>query len=265
MRTWSALLLAALLALAGRSTQAQCAGDVDGNGQVTVDEVIIVVNAALGGCPVPPGVGGCPGDLDGGGSVTIDEIMHVVNAALGDCPTSPSPVATPTATPTLAATVTASPTSTPFGCPYTFLDDTLQNASCDYLGPFNSDPNCPTDLEAIFAGEGVLGGLVGIGLNTTPELITFVARVTSLTSATLLGYTVGDDTTVQVVGGTVELQQNGQVLVIAPDSATIDIVSDSGQCPFVQFTGTYIGVLTTRLAPALPLAARIQPAAFRFR
>lgn len=266
MRGVSALLLAAMLAFVARPAQAQCAGDLDGNGQVTIDEVLTVVRAALAGCSQAPGGGGCPGDLDGNGSVTIDEIMQVVNAALGACPLATPTELAPTAvaSPTPTATTTASPTTTPVTCPYTFVDNTLQNASCDYLGPFNPDPNCPTDLEAIFGGEGRLGGLVGIGLNTTPDLITFVATVTSPTAATLLGYTVGDDTTVQPVGGTVELQQNGQVLVITPDNAPIDIVTDTAQCPFVQYTGTYIGVLSTPVAPARRLAARIQPAAFRF-
>ena len=269
MRGCPALLLTAVLVLVGRPLWAQCAGDLDGNGRVTVDEVLTVVNAALSGCGVPPAVASCPGDLDGSGSVTIGEILQAVNAALAACPqptrTPVALTATPTATVTLSATPTPSPTDTPVSCPYTFLDNTLQNASCDYLGPFNADPSCPTDLEAIFAGEGVLGGLVGVGLNTTPDIITFVGTVTSATSATLLGYTIGNDTTVQPAGGTVELQQNGQVLIIAPDTATIDIIADTGQCAFVQYAGSYVGVLSAGVAPPLPLAARIQPAAFRFR
>ncbi len=269
MRGWPALLLTAMLVLIGRPLWAQCAGDLDGNGRVTIDEVLTVVNAALSGCAVAPAVAICPGDLDGSGSVTINEILQVVNAALSTCaqPTqTPAALApTPTATATLSATPTPSSTGTPVSCPYTFLDNTLQNASCDYLGPFNADPSCPTDLEAIFASEGMLGGLVGVALNTTPDMITFVGTVTKETEATLLGYTIGNDTTVQPAGGTVELRQNGQVLVIAPDTPTIDIVGDTGQCAFDQYTGSYVGVLSAGTAPALRVAARIQPAAFRLR
>lgn len=269
MRGCPALLLTAVLVLVGRPLWAQCAGDLDGNGRVTIDEVLMVVNAALNGCGAPPAAPGCPGDLDGNGSVTINEILQAVNAALSTCaqPTqTPAAIApTPTATATLSATPSPSSTGTPASCPYTFLDNTLQNASCDYLGPFNADPSCPTDLEAIFGSEGMLGGLVGVALNTTPDMITFVGTVTSATSATLLGYTIGNDTTLQPVGGTIELRQNGQVLVVAPDTATIDIIGDTGQCAFDQYTGSYVGVLSAGVAPALRLAARIQPAAFRFR
>jgi hypothetical protein len=50
---------------------------------VTVDELVRMVNIALGSsnldsCP--------PGDQNGDGEVTIDEIIQGVNAALDGCP-----------------------------------------------------------------------------------------------------------------------------------------------------------------------------------
>lgn len=54
----------------------------------------------------------CPGDLNGDGSVTVDEILVVVNTALNGC--NPIPTATPSAPslPTATATQTGPPTRT---------------------------------------------------------------------------------------------------------------------------------------------------------
>jgi hypothetical protein len=76
---------------------AQCGGDCGGDGEVTVDELITIVNIALEVtaitvCP--------PGDLDGDGTVTINEIVSAVNNALNGCVAG----ATPTATATRGAT-----------------------------------------------------------------------------------------------------------------------------------------------------------------
>jgi hypothetical protein len=269
----SALLLSALLlALPAGLVRAQCPGDLNGDGRVTIDEILTMVNAALHGCPPPGAVLSCPGDLNGDGMVTVDEILRALNAALSGCPTAtamPIP-STPTATateataPTPSATATASPTTLPSTCPYTFLDNTLAgNVSCDYYGPFNSDPECPTDLESLFAGD---GAMLGVGIGTTPDIITFVATVTSATSAALVGYTRGNDTTIFSASGTVQLQQDGQRLVVAPDSPPFDLATDTSQCAFVQYTGTYAGLLSAEAARAAPSMLRtrgVQPASFR--
>jgi hypothetical protein len=272
----STLLLAALLfALCAAPVRAQCAGDLNNDGVVTIDEILTMVRAALNGCPLPGAFPSCPGDLNGDGIVAIDEILHALNMALSGCrpPTAtplpstatPTPSATEPTTPTPTATATASPTAPLPTCPYTFLDNTLGgNASCDYFGPFNSDPSCPTDLEALFTGDGEIVG-VGIG---TEDMITFVATVTSATSASLVGYTIGSDTRLLDVSGTVELQQEGRVLVIAPDSPPFDIAGDNGQCAFVQYTGTYEGVLSGMAAPAMRPARRaasLEPVSLRLR
>jgi hypothetical protein len=71
-----------------------CLGDCNGDGEVTVDELIRGVNIALGSLPLSE----CPvfdGNEDG--SVTVDELITAVNNALSGCP--PVATATPTATP----------------------------------------------------------------------------------------------------------------------------------------------------------------------
>jgi hypothetical protein len=58
-----------------------CVGDCSGDGEVTVDELITMVNIALGGavtnCP--------PGDANADGEITVDEIVAAVNKALNGC------------------------------------------------------------------------------------------------------------------------------------------------------------------------------------
>ena len=59
-----------------------CAGDCDNSGGVTIDEILTLVNIALGNADVS----GCePGDRNGDGKITIDEILAAVNNALNGC------------------------------------------------------------------------------------------------------------------------------------------------------------------------------------
>lgn len=61
---------------------APCVGDCNVSGDVTVDEIVTMVNLALGG-----GVTGCAaGDSNNDGAITVDEIITAVNFALVGCP-----------------------------------------------------------------------------------------------------------------------------------------------------------------------------------
>ncbi|MCX8073231.1 MAG: hypothetical protein N3C12_12390 [Candidatus Binatia bacterium] len=59
-----------------------CAGDCGGDGEVTVDEIVRLVNIALGAAAVDQCTAG---DTNGDGEITIDEIVAAVNKALGGC------------------------------------------------------------------------------------------------------------------------------------------------------------------------------------
>jgi hypothetical protein len=60
-----------------------CIGDCDDDGNVTVDELITLVNIALGDTDVSE----CEaGDADGSGTVTVDELVGAVGRALLGCP-----------------------------------------------------------------------------------------------------------------------------------------------------------------------------------
>jgi hypothetical protein len=90
------MMVAAISVLVGviepwRAVAAACAGDCDGGGAVTINELLMGVNMALGSVPVS----GCPSfDRNRDGVVTIDELLDAVRAALVGCP-----IATPTPTP----------------------------------------------------------------------------------------------------------------------------------------------------------------------
>jgi hypothetical protein len=61
-------------------------GDCGDGGQVTIDEILTMVNIALGNV----GVGACTaGDANADGKITVDEILTAVDNALNGCRASP--------------------------------------------------------------------------------------------------------------------------------------------------------------------------------
>ncbi|HUI28317.1 MAG TPA: hypothetical protein VL403_19710 [Candidatus Kryptonia bacterium] len=86
-----------------------CIGDCDGNGVVTVDELVRAVNVALGLVQLNQ----CSTiDCDGNGHPGVDCLVQAVNAALSGCPPSPTPSMTATLTPAPTSVATESPTFT---------------------------------------------------------------------------------------------------------------------------------------------------------
>lgn len=70
-------------ATATPATQPDCAGDCDGSDDVTVDEIVALINIALGTVDIERCTAG---DLDGSSSITVDEIVRALNRALDGCP-----------------------------------------------------------------------------------------------------------------------------------------------------------------------------------
>ncbi len=59
-----------------------CVGDCSGDGQVTVDELVTMINIALG----ESAVASCgAGDANGDGQITVDEILTAVSNTLNGC------------------------------------------------------------------------------------------------------------------------------------------------------------------------------------
>lgn len=76
-----------LLFSAGELEARICLGDCDGSDDVTVDEIITMVNIGLGSQSVSM----CfAGDANTDGEVTVDEIVAAVNNALNGCPEPPT-------------------------------------------------------------------------------------------------------------------------------------------------------------------------------
>ena len=59
-----------------------CVGDCDGSGDVTVNELITMVNIALGNTSLSACTAG---DADDNGTIEINEIIAAVNKALNGC------------------------------------------------------------------------------------------------------------------------------------------------------------------------------------
>lgn len=79
------LVCGAVSALGGPAEAQMCVGDCSGDEQVTVDEIVTMVNIALGQASVST----CPaGDPSGDDQVTVDEILQAVNNALNGCGSS---------------------------------------------------------------------------------------------------------------------------------------------------------------------------------
>jgi hypothetical protein len=84
----------------GFAQSGSCVGDCGNDGEVTIEEIIIGVNIAMGSMPM----GDCLAfDPSGDGEVTIEEIVLGVKGALQGC----QPITTPTPTPTRTPTMTS--------------------------------------------------------------------------------------------------------------------------------------------------------------
>lgn len=101
-----ALALGCIVGVASLSS-AQCVGDCNGDGAVSINELITAVNIALGNRDLED----CPNaDGNGNGGIGINELIQAVNNASKGCGPTPTPQAT--STPTATATLPG-PTATP--------------------------------------------------------------------------------------------------------------------------------------------------------
>lgn len=81
-----------LLSLSSVDPACGCAGDCDGSGTVTIDELVGAVGMALVSRPT----GDCPAiDGDANDTVTIDEVLAAISASLHGCRATPTSVPTP--------------------------------------------------------------------------------------------------------------------------------------------------------------------------
>jgi hypothetical protein len=86
----AAVLLTPFVAALNPRAASACVGDCDRSSAVTVDEIIRVVNLALGATEVACDAG----DANLDGQITVDEIVAAVSNGLSGCPVAPTPTAT---------------------------------------------------------------------------------------------------------------------------------------------------------------------------
>jgi sugar lactone lactonase YvrE len=113
------LMLAATTCPAGG---AQCAGDCNGDGHVTVAEIVTMVNIALGGADISACTAG---DTNHDGQIRVNEILTAVNSALNGCPAMPTP--TPLCKPLPVTTTSA-----------LWVSDSSNSRVLEYLPPFTT-------------------------------------------------------------------------------------------------------------------------------
>jgi hypothetical protein len=89
---------------------ASCVGDCGGDGEVTVNELLSMVNVALGNAAV---TACAAGDANQDNEITINEILAAVNNALNGCVLAATPTPTSTETPTSPPTSTDTPSPPP--------------------------------------------------------------------------------------------------------------------------------------------------------
>jgi hypothetical protein len=184
----------------------------------------------------------CCGDCNGDGAVTINELITAVNNALDGCGAA-TPTAPPAATPTPTVTATPGRTSTPTKqptktatplptCPFTFSDQGA--ALCQFLGPFNR--GCGNQLNSVFSSDGSTLVVTIDTMLDNPPTVAFGAQITDGANATLTVWSTDNFQTMHPTAGTVQLTGGGQQLVIFPNNSPFMILG----CNFVQYIGDFV-------------------------
>jgi len=82
LRSAAALVILSFV-LPSSTARAACPGDCNGDGVVTINELILAVNIALGDAPISA----CPAiDANHSGEVTIEELILAIANAQRGCP-----------------------------------------------------------------------------------------------------------------------------------------------------------------------------------
>jgi hypothetical protein len=177
---FSAATVATLLWAPAVSAQAAgCVGDCNGDGEVTIDEILTMVNIALGAASIDA----CSaGDGNGDGEVTIDEILTAVNNALNGCPPQPTATPTPVESPEPTATegVTATPTDLPEATPTDVPTATPTPTDLAEATPTPTELPEVTPTEAMEVGAapplGARAALATKSLGVAPIVVSAVAN-----------------------------------------------------------------------------------------
>lgn len=102
-RAWKMVLATALIGIVPAAAHGFCGGDCNADTKVTVNELLTMVNIAVGNAASAA----CPtGEGAGDGRITIDELVTAVGHALNGCPVPPTPTPSPKPNPLSAVQTT---------------------------------------------------------------------------------------------------------------------------------------------------------------
>jgi hypothetical protein len=222
-----------------RPTSAQpCCGDCDGNGTVTIEELVTAVGYALDACPTD---GPCCGDCDGSGTVEVNELVGSVGNALDGCPGTartptkvPSPTKKPTPTKTGTPTKTKTPpaTATPApatSCPVLFTDNNSQGPiACAFVGSAGNSICQVHGIEVTFTTD---GRTVRFALGSPP--ISLVGQAQNSRFAMLVA--AGS----QALRGSAQIAPNQRSLVVVIDTPVLTI----NGCLISAYTASFLGTV----------------------
>jgi hypothetical protein len=216
--------------------------------------LLATIALALGAAPGIGWAQNCLGDFNGDGQVTIDEVITAVVNGLNGCP-SPQPTAPPTApptstpvppstgtptptaaTPTRSATATRTPTlNLPrAACDGSFFQNNIANPEipvCGFVGPWNT--LCGTnDLVIGWASNGF-----DVVAAIAEPRIYIRAQAIDRNNGRMLGwYTQPNGTDFRPWMGTISMTSNTALFNVAPTGGAPFSI---GGCPFEAYTGRY--------------------------
>jgi len=223
------------MTLARSVAVAQCVGDCNDDGVITVRELVLGAERAVGrfrSCP--------SADANGDGTVVVDEMVRAVSNAVDGCIPPPTPTVTATPTPQQSATPTRSPTPPSFGPQITFFG--MVSASNRLLTPVTTENDVPVYrhpaglgsgfflvIEARAGTNGVSPGTVAFSSQdgTRPDLQILASRDLGFGSG--LGSTAVCDIAPPEVGGVPGFDPP----VFDPSQDVTDALNDLG-CRFVN-------------------------------
>jgi phosphohistidine phosphatase SixA len=149
------VLVLGAVARPAAAAPSSCPGDCNGDGEVTVDELVRGVNIALGTLTLDA----CPAlDRNGDGQVTIEELLAAVSVAINGCAPVPTATSTGTAvegTPTITGTIIVEATSTPtititgtiVATRTATPDHTVASTATSTAEPTETEPPTPTPIQ----------------------------------------------------------------------------------------------------------------------
>jgi hypothetical protein len=221
-------LLVAGVVLGAAGAALACVGDCNGDGGISIAELIAGVRISLGDEPLSA----CPAfDATPDGTLRIEELVAAVAAALAGCPATPTPSPPPTDTPSPTATPTATPTLPMVSGQWREDALAVTGSTClalltqEFAADLAARPPCEQSVAALRGGAVALVDCTGTGVDGTLDPDGTLHFTYPTTGDTTDGCTVALSTSLVVPAA------------VSPTTATYTFaIGFSGTCPLVDCT-----------------------------